>query len=74
MGNTPGKSPYEYKRGLVVEKSVATEVSAVPEEKLEESVAEDLKVKDPVESEKVIAENTVKVLKQEKKDKTVTKE
>lgn len=61
MGSTPGKVSYEYKRSNCHEKSVAAEVVVAPDEAVEKSVAEELKVPDPspVDADKAIADSTV---------------
>lgn len=61
MGSTPGKVSYEYKRSNCHEKSVAAEVVVAPDEAVEKSVAEELKVPDPspVDADKAIADNVV---------------
>lgn len=61
MGSTPGKVSYEYKRSNCHEKSVAAEVVVAPDEAVEKSVAEELKIPDPspVDADKAIADNVV---------------
>jgi len=45
--------PYEYKKPV---KSVATTVVAVQEDELDKAVAEEVKVEDPVDAEKIVEE------------------
>lgn len=66
MGSTPGKMNYEFKNKGRVEKAVATEVEVVSSEELEKSVAQEVKVADPVDAEAVIVKAKAEAAEKEK--------